>query len=176
MGRLSIFGTFLLLIVLPCAAVMGQSRSARKTAPVPRDMHHPERHQGRADELERLTNRPSKTLPPSPAIPIGERNYIDKYIFGKISHDKIPHALLCSDTEFVRRVSLDLTGRLPEPDRIREFIKNSDPQKRDKLVDALMATSTKGVTKKPSTPFLDRWAYLFSDLFRVNALMNRGRT
>ncbi len=170
-GRLSIFGTFLLLIVLPCAAVMGQSQSAR-----PRDMHHPERDQGRAEELERLTNRLSKTLPPSPAIPIAERNYIDEYIFGKISHDKIPHALLCSDTEFVRRVSLDLTGRLPEPDRIREFIKNSDPQKRDKLVDALMATSTKGVTKKPSTPFLDRWAYFFSDLFRVNALMNRGRT
>ena len=105
-GRLSIFGTFLLLIVLPCAAVMGQSRSARKTAPVPRDMHHPERDQGRAEELERLTNRLSKTLPPSPAIPIGERNYIDKYIFGKISHDKIPHALLCSDTEFVRRVQI----------------------------------------------------------------------
>src|SRR5205814_4891343 len=103
-GRLSIFGTFLLLIVLPCAAVMGQSQSAR-----PRDMHHPERDQGRAEELERLTNRLSKTLPPSPAIPIAERNYIDEYIFGKISHDKIPHALLCSDTEFVRRVSLDLT-------------------------------------------------------------------
>jgi len=175
-GRFSTFGAFLLLIVLPGAAVVGQSRPARKTAPVPRDMHHPERDQGRAEELERLTNRLSKTLPPSPTIPIAEKNYIDKYIFGKISQDKIPHALLCSDTEFLRRVSLDLTGRLPESERIREFVKESDPHKRDKLADTLLASSTKGVTKKPSTPFLDRWAYFFSDLFRVNSLLNRGRT
>ena len=41
-----------------------------------------------------------------------------------MERDKIPHADLCSDTEFLRRVSLDLTGRLPEVEAIRKFIKD----------------------------------------------------
>ncbi len=89
---------------------------------------------------------------------------------------KIPHASLCSDTEFLRRVSLDLTGRLPEPEKIREFVKDPDPHKREKLAEAIMATSTTGVVTRPSTAFLDRWAYFFCDLFHVNGLTGKGRT
>src|SRR2546426_240813 len=39
-----------------------------------------------------------------------------------------------------------------------------------------MATSTRGVTAKPSTPFLDRWTYFFSDLFSVGNLNGPGKT
>ena len=138
--------------------------------------HHPEQNGSLAPELERQTENLSKTLPLAPPVPVVPKNYIDKYIFEKIERDKIPHAALCSDAEFVRRISLDLTGRLPEPDDLRSFVKDSDPDKRQKLVDWIMAVSTKGITKKPSTPFLDRWSYFFSDLYRVHKLMNRGRT
>jgi hypothetical protein len=169
---------FVLFSVWFCSAVAAgeHAESAHKRSEVPYDAHHPPKGENRADELERLTDSYSQTMPTGPGAPVVEKNYIDGYLFRKIRQDKIPHALLCSDTEFLRRLSLDLTGRLPEPEKIREFVKDTDPQKREKLVDALMATSTKGVTKKPSTPFLDRWAYFFSDLFRVNLLMNRGRT
>ncbi len=175
------FCSLFLVLSLGAASADEQSGSppkqpAPKLAAMPHDTHHPARGEDRAEELERLTNRVSKALPPSPAIPVAHKNYIDEYIFRKIRQDEVPHALLCSDTEFLRRVSLDLTGRLPEPGKIREFVKDSDPRKREKLVDAIMATSMKGAVAKPSTPFLDRWAYFFSDLFRVNSLMGPGRT
>ena len=54
-----------------------------------------------------------------------------------MERDNIPHAQLSSDEEFLRRVFLDLTGRLPEPDRVRSFVEESDLDKRYKLIDEL---------------------------------------
>ena len=48
--------------------------------------------------------------------------------------------------------------------------------KRARYIDELLDTSTKGVTKKPSTPFLDRWTYFLADLFRINNLQLKGQT
>src|SRR6266567_8141737 len=165
------------LVFLPSRVlVAGQSASTPKHTAMPHDSHHSMDPESRADEPEDITRRVSNALPPSKPLPVEERNYIDQYIFEKIRQDKIPHASLCSDTEFLRRVSLDLTGRLPEPEKIREFVKDPDPHKREKLVEAIMATSTKGVVTRPSTPFLYRWAYFFCDLFHVNGLTGKGRT
>jgi len=141
----------------------------------PIDANHPAPLLDKPAELSRLTADLSAQLPSMEGPPLQPRNYIDRFIFRKIREDRVPHAPLCSDAEYLRRVSLDLTGRLPEPAAVREFLKDPDPQKRDKLVDNFMATSTKGQTKKPSTPFLDRWAYFFSDLYKVNALMGQGK-
>jgi len=121
------------------------------------DPHHPAAPGPKSEELHRLTESVSRSLPAATTRPIAINNYLDEFIFGKIRRDHIPHAELCSDAEFLRRVALDLTGRLPEPEKIRDFLKDTDPKKREKLVDALMVTSTKGVTVKPSTPYLDRW-------------------
>jgi hypothetical protein len=46
----------------------------------------------------------------------------------------------CSDTEFLRRVSLDLTGMPPTADDARAFIADTAPDKRTKLIDRLFAT------------------------------------
>ena len=169
--------TTLLVLVLFTAGLAGQSEAARKATRARLQAHHPLKTEGRADELNALTRRVSKTLPFSPVIPIAEKNYVDEHIFGKIRQDRVPHASLCSDVEFLRRVSLDLTGRLAEPEKIREFVNDSDPQKREKLVDAIMRTDVRGaIGPKFRTPFLDRWAYFFSDLFRVNIFMGgRGK-
>jgi len=142
----------------------------------PADTHHPASPRANSEELSRLTEAVAHSLPSAATRPITINNYIDEFIFAKIRRDHIPHAELCSDAEFLRRVSLDLTGRLPEPEKIRDFVKDADPKKREKLVDALMMTSTKGVTAKPSTPFLDRWTYFFSDLFSVGNLNGPGKT
>src|SRR5579863_138773 len=136
---------------------------------------HPQPDAAKTEELNRLTNAVSGSLPSASTRPVAINNYIDEFIFSKIRRDRVPHAELCSDAEFLRWVSLDLTGRLPEPDKIRAFVKDADPKKREK-VDALMATSTKGATVKPATPFLDRWTYFFSDLFSVGNLNGPGRT
>jgi hypothetical protein len=45
---------------------------------------------------------------------------------------------LASDAEFLRRVSLDLTGQIPTTDATRAFLTDDDPEKREKLVDRLL--------------------------------------
>ena len=94
-----------------------------------------------------------------------------------MEHDGIPHAGLSTDAEFLRRVHLDLTGRLPEPAAVRKFLADTDPAKREKIIDALLATPYRGNLDKPETPFLDKWTYFFGDLFRNSAgeLGARGR-
>ena len=108
--------------------------------------------------------------------PVPRRNYIDEFIFGKMQQDGVPHAGLAADPEFARRVHLDLTGRLPEPEALRKFLQDADPNKRDKLIDELMATPIIGQIDKPETPFLDRWTYFFGDLFRTTSSeLGKGR-
>jgi hypothetical protein len=108
--------------------------------------------------------------------PVAIRNFIDEFIFAKIKKDGIPRAGLATDEEFLRRIYLDLTGRLPEPDVIRKFLADKDPTKREKVIDEIMATPMKGQIEKLETPFLDRWTYFFGDLFRANGGdMDKGR-
>src|SRR5690349_3066868 len=94
------------------------------------------------------------------------RNLVDDYVFGKMRALGVEPAPLSSDSEFLRRVYLDLTGRLPEPAAAKAFLADSDPGKRDKLIDSLFPkVPTTGIGRRPpSRPFLDRWTYFFCDL------------
>lgn len=110
------------------------------------------------------------------AASLPHRNFIDDYVFSKIEKERIPHAALSSDAEFLRRVTLDLTGRLPEPDVVKKFLADKDPKKRDTYIDSLFpALPTMGVGRRlTEKPFLDRWAYFFSDLFRNDEQLREG--
>ncbi len=163
----------LLLGLLPLGA---QSGPGGKANPIPNDPRHAAGPEARTDHLARFTESVSGNLPESDTVPATVHNYIDEYVFQILERDHIPRTGLCSDVEFLRRVRIDLAGRPPEPDKIREFVKDKDPKKRERLIDSIMATSTKGVTAKPSTPFLDRWTYFFADLFSVGNYNGRGRT
>ncbi|WP_435016839.1 DUF1549 and DUF1553 domain-containing protein [Tundrisphaera sp. TA3] len=68
------------------------------------------------------------------------RNFIDDALFRRLESLKVPPSPEAGDAAFLRRVSLDLTGQQPTPDRIREFLKDVDPDKRVKLVDTLLAS------------------------------------
>jgi hypothetical protein len=119
---------------------------------------------------------PEPTTRPSPNAPVARHNYIDDYLFERMDRDRIPHAGLSSDTEFLRRVTLDLTGRLPEVEAIRKFVTDTDPAKRDKVIDSMLATPVAGLRRRLSTPFLDRWTYWFGDLFHSNdGHLGKGR-
>lgn len=48
--------------------------------------------------------------------------------------------LRSSDAEFLRRVSLDLTGRPPTADEARAFLADPAPDKRERLIDRLLAS------------------------------------
>ncbi|MEX2263173.1 MAG: DUF1549 domain-containing protein [Bryobacteraceae bacterium] len=108
---------------------------------------------------------------------VNRKNLIDEHIFEKMEKDGVPHAPLSSDTEFLRRVTLDLTGRLPSPETIRKFAADSDPGKRDKYIDTLFPLlPTMGVGRRPTRvgPFLDRWTTFFGDMFRNNEQLREG--
>jgi len=67
-----------------------------------------------------------------------EKNYVDKHVFGKLKRLGIPPSELSSDSVFIRRVYLDVIGRLPTAEQARSFLEDRDPAKRDKLVDFLL--------------------------------------
>src|SRR6266849_1975168 len=101
--------------------------------------------------------------------PLARKNCIDVPVFGRMERDRIPHAPLASDSEFLRRVYLDLTGRLPDQNVARRFLADKDPAKRDTLIDSLIPpVPTTGFGRRKPRPFLDRWTYFFCDLFRNN--------
>ncbi|HEY7309584.1 MAG TPA: DUF1549 domain-containing protein, partial [Gemmataceae bacterium] len=64
---------------------------------------------------------------------------------------------LCSDEQFIRRLSLDLTATLPTPAQVQAFVADKDPKKREKLVDALLES------EEYNYYFANKWA----DILRV---------
>jgi hypothetical protein len=85
------------------------------------------------------------------------RNYIDQHVFAKLRRFNIVPSALSSDAEFLRRICLDLVGTLPPPERVREFLADRRPNKRDELIEWLLA----------SPEFVDYWGFRFGDLFRA---------
>src|SRR4051812_14324495 len=69
-----------------------------------------------------------------------EPGEIDRLVAKELAADKIEAAPLTSDEQFLRRVSLDLTGQLPLPADVTEFAADRDPQKRAKVIDRLLAS------------------------------------
>jgi len=113
----------------------------------------------KAKEASRLTEAVAPALPgaASSTAPVPRKNFVDEHIFGRIERDKIPHAPVAGDEEFLRRAYLDATGLLPTPDQVRSFLRDTDPNKRDKLIDSLIG----------SEEFTDQWAYHFGELLRT---------
>lgn len=66
-------------------------------------------------------------------------NYVDEAINAKLRKLRIQPSPLCTDEEFLRRASLDITGLLPPVERYRQFIADGSPDKRARLVDELLA-------------------------------------
>jgi len=89
------------------------------------------------------------------------RNFVDEAIFGRLIRDDIPAAALSSDEEFFRRIHLDLTGRIPTAQKVRDFVASTEPGKRDRIIDELLYTPA----------FTDRWVLWLGDLLG-NASVN----
>jgi len=91
-------------------------------------------------------------------------NFVDDEIFGKMVHDGILWTVPSSDTEFLRRVTLDLTGEIPTRDAVKAFLADARPDKREKVIDQLLA----------SDAFADRWTMWLGDL--VQNVLNASNT
>src|SRR5438045_9791863 len=86
------------------------------------DAHAPLFAPPKANDAGALTQKVAGSLPKSGApLVVQASGFIDRLVLGKMERDHVPHAPLSSDYEFLRRVSLDLTGRIPAPDEVRAF-------------------------------------------------------
>lgn len=86
-------------------------------------------------------------------------NFIDDELFKRLESLKVPPSPRSSDATFLRRVSLDLTGEQPSPEQIREFLADKDPEKRVKLVDALLG----------KREFMLFWRIKFGDYLQITS-------
>ena len=104
---------------------------------------------------------PVTILNPAPGFAwkqLPQNNYIDKLIDAKLQRLKIQPSPLVDDAGFLRRISLDLTGQLPDPNEVRAFVADSSKTKRARVIDKLIA----------STAFVDHWTLKFGDLLQAS--------
>lgn len=74
---------------------------------------------------------PMKDLP-------SKKSFIDDAVFNKLAVLGIPPSPVSDDGTFLRRVYIDITGKMPTEQEVRDFVANSDPAKRDKVIDQLV--------------------------------------
>lgn len=92
-----------------------------------------------------------------PAVPpqtFTPRNFIDSEIFGKMTADKIRWTTPSTDEEFLRRVTLDITGAVPDADTVKSFLADTSPGKRDAMIEKLLG----------SDAYADKWTMWLGDL------------
>ena len=92
---------------------------------------------------------PIDALPP-------ERNLVDKHVFANLQLVGMPPSDLADDATFLRRLTIDLAGRLPTTDEASSFLENQDPAKRDQAIERLLT----------STDYADFFANKWSSVLR----------
>ena len=83
-------------------------------------------------------------------------NFIDDEVLKSLQVLRIPVSPQAGDTAFLRRVRLDLTGRLPTQEEVTKFLAERAADKRSKQIDALLA----------SDDFTEYWTYKLASLYR----------
>lgn len=83
--------------------------------------------------------------------------FVDKFTSAKWKQLGLAPSELCSDEQFIRRLSLDLTGTIPTPIQVKAFVDSTSPNKRKDLVEKMLNSS------EYSYYFAAKWA----DILRV---------
>jgi hypothetical protein len=113
------------------------------------------RYQGKFETI------PVTVLNPKPGFvwkALEQHNYIDELVDAKLRSLKIQPSPPAGDAEFLRRVSLDLTGQPPAPEDVRAFLADRTPAhlKRSRVIEKLIA----------SPAFVDHWTLKWGDLLQ----------
>jgi hypothetical protein len=102
---------------------------------------------------------PRSIKPRRPAVPDadGLPHPIDRILHAYYDEHEVEPAPLVDDAMFLRRVSLDLVGLLPPPDRVDAFVADANPDKRPTLVETLLADEV---------AYAEHWLTFWNDLLR----------
>jgi hypothetical protein len=106
----------------------------------------------------RITSPYDAEVPDSVYAESPRRNFIDELILKQLKLLHLPPAPAANDPAFLRRAYLDTIGKLPTADEARTFLADTSADKRDKLIEGLLAREE----------FVDYWTYQWSDLLLVN--------
>lgn len=92
----------------------------------------------------------------TPPVLAGANHPIDRFILSQLKAKGLPSKLSAEADRrtLIRRLSFDLTGLPPTPERVQSFVNDADPQAYDHLVDELLA----------SKHFGERWAQHWLDI------------
>ena len=96
---------------------------------------------------------------------LAEFNYIDKPVHDKLHKLRIIPAPLCDDETFLRRVFIDIVGTLPEVPEREKFLADTNPKKREALVDELIARKE----------FSEMWVMKWAELLQIRTFNNGGQ-
>ncbi|MCH5375366.1 MAG: PSD1 and planctomycete cytochrome C domain-containing protein, partial [Planctomycetes bacterium] len=99
-------------------------------------------------------------LPRRPALPPavdGRENPVDRIVDAYLAEHDIRRLQPVDDATFLRRVSLDVVGLLPTPERLAEFLADDRPDKRARFVDDLLADDV---------AYAEHWLTFWNDLLR----------
>ena len=92
-----------------------------------------------------------------------EYNYVDTLVHKKLNKLRIIPSDICTDEEFLRRASIDITGKLPLIAEYTAFAADKDPKKREKLVDELLNRKE----------FVELWVMKWAELLQIRTVNNR---
>ena len=76
---------------------------------------------------------PVENVPPS-------KNFVDDLVFANLKEIGVPPSPVCDDATFLRRITLDISGRLPTEEESRVFLANTAADKRDQVIDSLLSS------------------------------------
>jgi hypothetical protein len=88
-----------------------------------------------------------------------EANYVDALVNGKLQNLRIVPSELCTDEQFIRRVSLDICGIVPSTQEVLSFLADPDPAKRAKYIDQLLERKE----------FVEMWVMKWSELLQIRS-------
>lgn len=106
----------------------------------------------------RITSPYETQIPADVFAGAKRRNFIDEHVLKQLEVLHLPPAPPADDATFIRRAFVDTIGKLPTADETRAFLADGSPDKRDRLIEALLARDE----------FVDYWAYQWSDILLVN--------
>ena len=91
------------------------------------------RYQGHVDTFRATVplGIPADNLP-------APKNFVDELVFKKLKQLGLPASEICDDSTYLRRVTIDIAGRLPTVEETDRFLASQDPNKREQVVDALL--------------------------------------
>ena len=108
------------------------------------------------DQVEIATVTTPYAEPVDPQSYTERNNLIDDHVFQKLAALRIEPSPLCDDATFIRRASLDAIGTLPTASEVRDFLADTDSNKRTRLIERLF--------ERPE--FIDFWALQLGDLLQ----------